>query len=74
MEENMREFQGKGAFITGGASGVGFALAVSPHHRGQCAPKYGIIGIERQHLVGIVFAKGLSPFRRYRQYVLFGTG
>jgi NAD(P)-dependent dehydrogenase (short-subunit alcohol dehydrogenase family) len=23
----MREFQGKGAFITGGASGVGFALA-----------------------------------------------
>ena len=27
MEANMREFQGKGAFITGGASGVGFALA-----------------------------------------------
>jgi NAD(P)-dependent dehydrogenase (short-subunit alcohol dehydrogenase family) len=27
MEEKMREFQGKGAFITGGASGVGFALA-----------------------------------------------
>jgi NAD(P)-dependent dehydrogenase (short-subunit alcohol dehydrogenase family) len=24
---NMREFQGKGAFVTGGASGVGFALA-----------------------------------------------
>ena len=23
----MREFEGKGAFITGGASGVGFALA-----------------------------------------------
>jgi NAD(P)-dependent dehydrogenase (short-subunit alcohol dehydrogenase family) len=27
MEKNMRELQGKGAFITGGASGVGFALA-----------------------------------------------
>jgi NAD(P)-dependent dehydrogenase (short-subunit alcohol dehydrogenase family) len=27
MEANMREFQGKGAFITGGASGIGFALA-----------------------------------------------
>jgi NAD(P)-dependent dehydrogenase (short-subunit alcohol dehydrogenase family) len=27
VEENMRDFQGKGAFITGGASGVGFALA-----------------------------------------------
>jgi hypothetical protein len=46
---------------------------IGPHLRRQRPPESGVVGIERQHLVGIVLGKRLRPCRGRRRHEPFLT-
>src|SRR5712672_756168 len=48
--------------------------AIGPQGRRQCAPQNGVLGVERQDLVGLVLAKRLRPRGGGRRHLVLRLG